>query len=161
MDHEHVRVAVRSTRPGFELVPATREGSGCWRLIRTPLYATEVAAGDVIRMIDSEKGTFEIIKRGGNISVQFYLGAHSADDVRATEKVAEEIEADLATMGGRVDGTTAGLVVFSIPCEVGFAAIEKIFQAASSHYVDSQWQYGNVYDPVTLAPLLWWQKEAP
>lgn len=158
MDHEHVRIAVSgATTPGVEHVPARRLESGYWELMRSPLYATQVAVGDVIRVLDSAAGKFEIVARGGNVSVQFYLGEHDADDVPATEDAARGIAAELATLGGHMDGMTAGLIACSIPSKVGFAAIEKLFEAATGRHPGAQWQYGNVYDSATGEPLRWWE----
>jgi hypothetical protein len=157
MNHEHVRVAVSGAeRPGAEDVPARKTTDG-WELLRSPLYATQVAAGDVIRMIDRDAGSFEIVRRGGNISVQFYLAAHDMDNIEATTEIANEIESELAALGGRMDGKTAGLIVFSIPISAGFATVEKVFELAAHRHIGAQWQYGNVYDPLTQEPLLWWQ----
>lgn len=158
MTHEHIRIAVSDTAtPGFEHVPASRVEDGCWELTRSPLYATQVAAGDVIRVLDWDAGAFEIVRRGGNVSVQFYLSAQDADDAQATVAIASEISSELAILGGRMDGMTAGLIVFSIPYRVGFAAIEKVFEDTARRHVGTQWQYGNVYDPVTEDLLRWWE----
>lgn len=158
MDHEHVRIAVSdATTPGVEHVPARRLESGCWELIRSPLYAMQVAAGDVIRVLDSAAGSFEIVTRGGNVSVQFYLGEHEADDIQATKDIARGMAADLAVLGGHVDGMTAGLIACSIPSEAGFAAIEELFEAVTHRHPGAQWQYGNVYDSATGEPLRWWE----
>lgn len=159
MDHEHVKIAVSDAiRPGVEHVPARKLADGTWELIRSPLYAMQVAAGDLVRVLDSDAGTFEILRRGGNVSVQFYLGPHQADDIQATKDAARAIELNLAILGGRLDGMTAGLVAFTIPVKAGFSAIENIFEEAAGRYVDAQWQYGNIYDPVTQEPLRWWEK---
>lgn len=158
MNHEHVKIAVTdSIKSGVEYVPANRMHEECWELIRSPLYATQVAAGDVIRVLDCETGSFEVVHRGGNVSVQFYLRPNDADNFDATTAVAKEIESELRVLDGRMDGMTAGLIVFSIPCKVGFAAIEKVFEDVAHRHIGAKWQYGNVYDPVTEEPLLWWE----
>ena len=47
LDHEHIRVAVTDAdRPGAENVPARRIRNNQWLLLRSPLYAMGVAAGD-------------------------------------------------------------------------------------------------------------------
>jgi hypothetical protein len=158
MKHEHVRIAVTdTTTPGVEHVPARKLQDGEWELIRSPLYATQVAAGDVIRILDSETGTFEIVARGGNVSVHFYLCEHDADDAEATARIAKDIAPDIAELRGRMDGQTAGLIVYSIPSGAGFQAIEKVFEAAVRRHLGAQWQYCNVYDPRTGEPLRWWE----
>lgn len=158
MPHEHVRIVVTDAlMSGSENVPAKRRENGFWELERSPLYAMHVAAGDVIRVIDSDLGTFEIVRRGGNVSVYFYLGSDDADNLEITSSIAHAIEAKLVPLNGRMDGITAGLIVFSVSCKVGFAAIERVFEEAVRIHPGAQWQYGNVYDPITDAPLLWWK----
>lgn len=160
MKHEHVRITVSdATTPGVEHVPARQLRNGDWELLRSPLYATQVAAGDVVRILDSETGTFEIVTRGGNVCVQFYLHDRDADDAQATEKVARDITRDIASVGGRLDGQTPGLIAFSIPVRVGFPTIEQIFAAAVRRSPGAQWQYTNVYDPKTGVPLAWWETQ--
>lgn len=158
MAHEHIRIVVSdAATPGAESVPAERTDDGFWRLLHSPLYATEVAAGDVVNILDPEAGRFEIVRRGGKISVQFYLAEHEANDCKATAAVAEEVESELATVGGQVDGRTHGLIAFSIPVAAGFTFIENLFERTVRRHPGAEWQYGNVYDPVTGEPLRWWE----
>src|SRR5262249_50230166 len=98
-----------------------------------------------------------IVSRGGNVSVQFYLCEQDADDAQATAKAAMEIAPYIASLGGRMDGQTAGLIVYSIPSDVGFQAIEKVLEAAVRRHPGAQWQYCNVYDSETGEPLRWWE----
>lgn len=157
MTNEYVRIAVKdAARPGFENVPAVQVGSAEWRLLRSPLYAMEVAAADVIRVTNEKTGDFEIVSRGGNVCVQFYLNASDADDGAKTTIVAGEILVDVEAVGGTLDAKTPGLIAFTIPAEVGFPAIEGIFAAAALRSPGSEWQYSNVYDPVSGLPLGWW-----
>lgn len=158
MSHQHVRIAVTDAKKrGFENVPATLRDDGSWVLMRSPLYATQVAAGDVVRQVNPDDGSFEILLRGGNVSVQFYLADQDADDAQRTKEVAQEILSNLATLNGRLDGATPGLCVFTIPVSVGFSSIEKVFEAAELRFPGSQWQFGNVHDPDSGEPLNWWR----
>jgi hypothetical protein len=158
MTHEHVRIAVTDvTRPGVEQVPARRISGSEWQLLRSPLYATEVAAGDVIRVTNPDTGAFEIVVRGGNVCVQFYLRESDVDDAEETMRVARAIARDVETLGGSMDGHTPGLIAFTIPVDVGFPAIEKVFAAAVERQPGAEWQYSNVYDPATGDPLGWWE----
>ncbi len=140
---------------GVEEVPAESVGEMTWRLTRSPLYATECAAGDVIRLLN-QTGEFEIVRRGGNVCVQLYLGPAASDDIRATALVAKTLLRDLAPVGGRMDAQTAGLVSFTVPVTAGFPAIEKVLRAATTRSPGAQWQYANVYHPTTGEPLRWW-----
>lgn len=156
--HNHVKVAVEgSTTRGVESVPAQSQGDGYWLLLRSPLYALQLAAGDTIRITNHEAGTFEVVARGGNVAIQFYLSSDESDDAQATANVALKITPKVVSLGGRMDGQTAGLIVYTIPITVGFSAIERIFEAAAAEFSGSQWQYSNVYDVETGEPLRWWE----
>ncbi|MCX5747480.1 MAG: DUF4265 domain-containing protein [Proteobacteria bacterium] len=143
--------------PGAEAVPARRLNNDEWELLRSPLYATNVASGDIIRIIDAELGSFEVTKRGGNVCVQFYLGVADADDVGATARLAAIIESRISPLGGRIDGTTPGLISATIGVGAGFPVIDEIFNEAAKQSPDSQWQFANVYDPQSGEPLGWWE----
>lgn len=156
MAHDHINIAVLDAKtPGVERVPARRLANGDWELLRCPLYALHVAAGDVIRILDVKTGLFEIVTRGANVVVQLYLGERDADDAQATAKAAADIEQVIASFGGRMDGQTAGLIVFCVPIKAGLAAIEEVFEDAIRRFDGAQWQYGNVYhrDDLPLAAL--------
>jgi hypothetical protein len=158
MTHEHVRIAVTdATRPGVEQVPARRIRDDEWQLLRSPLYATKVAAGDVIRVTNQDTGEFEIVARGGNVCVQFYMGASDVDDAEATMRAAKTIARDIEPLGGSMDAQTPGLIAFTLPVDVGFPAIESVFAAAAERHSGAEWQYSNVYDPATGDPLGWWE----
>ena len=158
MEHDHVRIAVTdTTRPGVEQVPARRIRGDEWQLVRSPLYATEVAAGDVIRVTNHDTGEFEIVVRGGNVCVQFYMGESDFDDAEATMKAAKAIARDIEPLGGSMDAQTPGLIAFTVPVDVGFPAIERVFAAAAARHPGAEWQYSNVYDPATGDPLEWWK----
>lgn len=155
---EHVRILVADAKsPGTEAVPARHLGEHQWKLRRSPLYATEVAAGDVIRIFNEETGEFEIIARGGNVCVQFYMADAEADDADATQSEVAAISAEIEPLGGRVDASTPGLIAFTVSVQVGFAAIERVSAAAMARRPGAQWQYSNVYHPTTGEPLGWWE----
>jgi hypothetical protein len=153
--HDHVKVAVKgASTKGVELVPAQHLGDEKWLLLRSPLYAVELAAGDTIRA--NEAGAFEIISRGGNVAVHFYLPESDLDDAQATNAAADDLSPRVAALKGRLDGKTSGLMVFTIPIEATFQAVEDLFAAAVSERPGAQWQFANVYDLVTGEPLRWW-----
>ncbi len=156
--HDHVQVAVEGAlSKGAEWVPAEYVEDGKWRLLRSPLYAMQLAAGDTIKVSPNETGSFEIISRGGNVAVHFYLPNSQLDDPEATSAAAGELASKVAKLKGRLDGKTLGLMVFTIPLETTFGAIEEIFDAAVNDRPGAQWQFVNVYDPTTGEPLGWWE----
>lgn len=158
MPHNHVRIAVDSSATrGVELVPAQSSGAQTWMLLRSPLYALQLAAGDTIRITDSGTGAFEILSRGRNVAVHFYLHEDNFDNLRATEDLAGKITPKIAKLGGRLDGQTSGLMVFTVPVDAGFSAIEAVFAKAVAESPGAQWEYTNVYDASTGEPLRWWE----
>ncbi len=158
MYHKHVRIIVLDADPpGAEDVPARRRDDGVWELLKSPLYATEVAAGDLVKVVQAEHGTFELVRRGGNVCIQFYLAADQASSAKSTRRVVGFLERELKPVGGRVDGQTLGLVSCTVPVSAGFRAIENIFARAVEAFPDAQWQYGNVYDPSSGEPIGWWE----
>lgn len=158
MTHEHIGIIVRDApRPGVEKVPARRVGDCEWELLCSPLYATEAAAGDTIRIIDPQTGEFAITKRGGNVCVHFYLSEREIDDERATSSIASRLSSEVKAIGGRVDAQTPGLISLTIPVAAGFPAIEKVLKQAVGRHPGAQWEYSNVYDPATGDPLRWWE----
>ena len=156
--HHHVGVAVDgATAGGVELVPAQPQTDGNWLLLRSPLYALQLAAGDTIRVADNEAGAFEVIARGGNVAVHFFLAESESDDLQATANAVDRLAPEIARLGGHLDGQTAGLIVYTIPVKAGFSAIENVFASAVPELPGAQWQYANVYDVTTGEPLRWWE----
>lgn len=155
--YDHVAVALEgvATR-GVEMVPAKFLSDGSWLMLRSPLYAMQLAAGDTIRVANSDVGSFDSVTRGGNVAVQFYLSENESNDPEATVQVANRVMPEVVRLGGRLDGQTAGLIVFTIPVGAGFSAIEDVFAAAVCEFPGSQWQYANVY-AATGEPLRWWE----
>jgi hypothetical protein len=160
MPHNHVKIEVKgSATSGVELVPAQSLGDSNWLLLRSPLYALQLAAGDTIRITDHETGKFEIAARSGNVAIQFYLAEDESDDAHATANVVKKVTPEVVALGGRLDGQTAGLIVYTIPISVGFSAIEMIFEKAINEFYGAQWQYTNIYDVSTGEPLNWWESK--
>jgi hypothetical protein len=157
MDHQHVRIQINDAQtPGHEHVPARPLGGSRWQLLRSPLYATGVAARDVVMVTDPTSGAFEIVERGGNVCVQLYLGPRNADDAHATASLADSIKSEIEPWGGVVDGMTPGLISCTVPMAVGFPNIERVFARITGQSEGAQWQFANVYDTTTGEPLGWW-----
>lgn len=155
---DHVRLAVADAVPrGTEEIPARRISEKVWEITRSPLYATELAAGDVVRVVDDATGEFEIVSRGGNVCVQFYLAASEADDAVATKREVAALREQLQPLGGRIDGYTPGLIALTLSAGIGFSVIEELLSIAVARRKGAQWQYSNVYDPTTGEPLGWWE----
>jgi hypothetical protein len=145
---------VASTNPDgtrfYESVLVERIGPGRYRVLASPGLLEGFAAGDEIELAPEQSSGHRVTKRGGNVCVQFFWG----DDA---SRPWEELERQVATLGGRLDGQTPGLLVFTIPIAAGFPAIESVFYEAEKRYPGCRWVYGNVYDPADgVTPLEWW-----
>ena len=157
--HDHVKIRVADAEPGgSELVPARRIRNLEWELLRSPLYATGLASGDIVRTTTRDDGSFLVQRRGGNVCVQFYMSSDDADDLEATRRVAGEVLEWVAPMGGRIDGICPGLFTCTIPVVAGLTAIEAAFVAVAGNNLGSQWQFANVFDFHTGQPLNWWHR---
>lgn len=136
--------------PVREELPAQAVGDGTYELLASPGVASNVAKGDVIRVLDAN-GSIEIIRRGGNVCVQTYFSSYLENNDR------QEIEANFLTeLTGSVDGDSDGNMCFSIPVSVGFSKIEDFFNNLANKYFQVSWSYGNVYGDDGVTPLNWW-----
>lgn len=137
--------------PFYESILVDVLGENHYRVVASPGLAEGIAAGDEIELAPEERLGYRHLKRGGNISIQFFW--HDGDIKQALR----EMEPKAKALGGRIDGETPGLLVFTIPVRASFPAIEKIFYDAEKRYPGSHWMYGNVYDPADgKTPLNWW-----
>ena len=140
--------------PFYESVLVEPRGAGRYLVLASPGLLEGFAAGDEIELAPAESSGYRIIKRGGNVCVQFFLGPDPS-------RPAGELEPQIIALGGRMDGQTPGLLVFTIPVSAGFPAIERVFYDAEKRYSGCGWMYGNVYDPADgVTPLNWWSQGA-
>jgi Domain of unknown function (DUF4265) len=134
--------------PFYESVLVELIGPRRYLVLASPGLLEGFAAGDENELAPEQGSGYRITKRGGNVCVQFFW---SADESRPW------LEPQVAALGGRLDGETPGLLVFTIPVTAGFPAIESIFYQAEKRYPGCRWMYGNVYDPADgVTQLNWW-----
>jgi len=139
--------------PFYESILVDVLGENRYRVAASPGLAEGMAAGDEIELAPDEPLGYRILKRGGNVSIQFFW--HDGD----IKQCLRELEPKAKAIGGRVDGETPGLLTFTRPVAAGFPAIENIFKDSKTRYPGSSWMYGNVYDPADgKTPLNWWVK---
>jgi hypothetical protein len=124
-----------------------------YRVVVSPGLVEGIAAGDIIRLLDRVSGRFEVIRRGGNLSVKFAFDAASAEAASTVDVVTRELEA----CGGRLDGRIRSAAVWTVPVQAGFATIERVMASAVARVERSGWWYGNVYDEQDV-PLGWWDQ---
>jgi len=117
-------------------------------VLATPGFVEDIAAGDVIRVLDESTGRFEIVQRGGNIGLQIF----SSDPIGAA---ASWLRPRIEALGGWWDGQIERAVVFTVPVARGFDAIEKVMEELCLQFPKTEWQYSNV-DDQNGQPLNWW-----
>lgn len=120
-------------------------GEGRWRLIASPGLAQGIAADDVIELDDARRA--RPVSRGGNLAIHVFAPAEQGDDLLA----------DMSALGGRRDGRTPSLTVYTVPVAAGFPAVEAALASFTRSHPSAEWYYGNVYDDDGVTPLLWWE----
>lgn len=121
------------------------------RLLHSPLFARNLAAGDHVRVVNLATAEYALEKRSGNLSVRVMR----KDGIEA---VAHELVPQLEKLGGKLDMETEHALVFSIHFSIGFVPVERLLNEAREQYSGTVWYYGNVYDPSDgVTPLRWWQ----
>jgi hypothetical protein len=148
----HIGLFVEGSRTsGTQAVPVEALGNDRFRVLCSPGLVEGIAAEDVIRITDERTGRFEVVERGGNVSIKV-MGPSSV------EKLREQLERELAPLGGWCDGGVEIAAVFTVPVRAGFPAIESVLKAVAASCPGFVWYFGNVYseeDGVT--PLEWWK----
>ncbi len=120
------------------------------RLLRSPLLARNLAAGDKLKVINPSSAEYALLRRSGNLSIRVFR-LHQLD------LLAEKLTAKIEKLGGSLDNQTDRALVYSIHFSIGFQAIEELLGLVCKDYPDTVWYYGNVYDPEDgTTPLEWW-----
>ncbi|ACE86278.1 hypothetical protein CJA_0192 [Cellvibrio japonicus Ueda107] len=118
--------------------------------MQSPAFAKGLASGDRVRMLP-ETREFELVKRSGNLSIRVF----SRTDI---EHLSDRITPELEKLGGELERETPRMLGYAIHVSCGFEAIEAILNRHVGQDGQSQWMYGNVYDPQDgTTPLNWWQ----
>ena len=133
----------------FEDVPAKAVGDSCYQLLQSPAFARGCAKDDVIRLLAA--GRFEVEQHNGNLCVRV-LARENIDVLK------QRLSAPLKALDAQLDLENQRTLVYSIPVQSGFTAVEKAFNEALQGYDDNAiWLYANVYDPMDgETPLNWW-----
>ncbi|HEY7884349.1 MAG TPA: DUF4265 domain-containing protein [Cellvibrionaceae bacterium] len=135
-------------QPIIERLPVKVLPDNTVQLVRSPAFVKGLAMGDTIRA-DSERREFDIVQHSGNLCVRVFTRGDTAP-------LAEKLAGPLAKLGGEIEQESPHLLVCCIHVSCGFSAIEAVFNDAID--ADSNWLYGNVYDPADgVTPLNWWQ----
>jgi hypothetical protein len=134
-----------------EALPVRKVDGGLYELLASPGLALNMARGDIIRW-KSAQAPAEIVRRGGNICVHIYAAVLLPDSQR------KQIEQAFlrALPAGAMDGQTYRNMVFTVPVQAGFPAIERFFAGVVEQYPHVGWFYANVYGEDGVTPLNWW-----
>ena len=147
--NKHIDLHIEGTEDRTQPVEVESVSPDVYQILYSPGFVEDIAAGDVIRVTDETKGTFEVIKFGGNVSVKI------ADVESIIEKL-QSIDDFLSSVAARRDGNLEHVAVWTIPVKSGFKNIEAAIAKACSLLKEPTWWYGNVYDAQDN-PLNWWQ----
>jgi hypothetical protein len=146
--NNHINLIVEGSEGGTQPVEVDLISPNVYRILFSPGFVEDIAAGDVIRVTDKKKGGFEVIEYGGNVSVKI------SDTSRIIEKL-PDIDSILSKLNARRDGNLEHVAVWTIPVESGFKDIEASVIEACKLLEDPDWWYGNVYDAQNN-PINWW-----
>lgn len=150
---EHAQLYVEGGGGGTQAVPVRRLPNDELEIVFSPGFVEGVAAGDVIQILDAAAGTFEVRRRGGNVSVKLLREA-------GIGPVLKSLESHLGPLHARLDGQIERAAVLTIPVSTGFPSMEAVMSTLSADFPDLEWYYGNVYDPAGK-PLNWWSTQQP
>jgi len=121
------------------------------RLIKSPLFTRNYAAGDKLKVIDADLAQYELLQRSGNLCIRVFCKG----DIDA---LAQFLTPAMEKLDGSLDLETETALVYSIHVSIGFSNIENTLNKACAEHEKTVWYYGNVYDPEDgVTPLDWWK----
>ncbi len=151
----HLELYVRGAAAGVKQPVEVEDlGGGKYEILFTPGLVEEVAAGDLIELLDSASGAFRVIARWGNLAVKWGApGGHISDEAM------EEAIKLLAPFEARLDGRIATAAVWTIPPPFVLSNVAQAMNKVVELVRGSGWWYGNVYDEKG-EPWGWWVEPA-
>ena len=138
--------------PIFESLSVTvvDEKQALVSLLRSPLFARNLASGDRVKVLNSATAEYQLEERSGNLSIRVFC----KEDINP---LAESLTPALEKIDGTLDLQHERALVYSIHYSIGFPEIEDTLNDALEDYPYAVWYYGNVYDPEDGAtPIGWW-----
>lgn len=140
-----------SGQPIVEKLQVRELDDGTLQLVQSPAFAKGLASGDTLRMLPKTR-EFDLVKRSGNLSIRVF----SKGDI---QQLGDDLTPELEKLGGELERETPRMLGYCIHVSCGFEAIEAILNRYVGQDGQSQWMYGNVYDPLDgVTPLNWWQE---
>ena len=121
-----------------------------YELKKTPLLVRGLAKGDIISISQQKADKYDVVRHSGNLAIRVFRKT----DIELLEN---SLTPQVEMHDGTLDIKTDRALSYSLHVNLGFSAIETLFDNAMAAYPDSVWYYGNVYDPVDgVTPLNWW-----
>lgn len=137
-------------QPIVEKLQVRELEDGTLQLVQSPAFAKGLASGDTLRMLPQSR-EFDLVKRSGNLSIRVF----SKGDI---QHLSDDLTPELEKLGGELERETPRMLGYCIHVSCGFETIETILNRYVGLDGQSQWMYGNVYDPKDgITPLNWWQ----
>jgi len=122
------------------------------RLLKSPLLAKNLAAGDKLRVLNPARAEYELLQRSGNLCIRVFRK-------QQLQQLAEDLTPKIEKLDGVLDRQTDRALVYSIHYSIGFQTIEDLLNQVCGDYPETVWYYGNVYDPEDgTTPIGWWQE---
>src|SRR5690606_1863395 len=123
--------------PVLEQVEAwTLSCPGLYELMKTPLFLRNLAAGDVFRTVEVPPGGYRVVARGGRLAIRVFRR-------EGLDALEEELTPEVEKLGGSLDRRSDRGLAYSLHVNVGFAAVEELFDRVMGRFPDSVWYYGN------------------
>ena len=120
------------------------------RLLKSPLLTRNLAAGDIVLLVNPDAAEYELDRRSGNLCVRVFR----KDKLRELDRF---LTSAIEKLGGSLDISAERALVYSIHVSIGFKIIEELLDRTCQTYPGTVWYYGNVYDPMDgTTPLEWW-----
>ncbi|WP_016956536.1 DUF4265 domain-containing protein [Catenovulum agarivorans] len=147
----HIHLFVEGSEDQTQPVEVEQIGSNEYMILYSPGLVEGIAAGDSIKITNESSGEFEVVHRGGSVSIKLYSKHELANYM---ECIMSEFEA----LPSRFDGGVKHACVWTVDLsQTNFGNIERSMKNIMRKVPDSKWWYGNVYD-ANNKPLNWWKK---
>jgi len=138
-----------TSRELLETEPVDPDGH---RLLQSPAYVDGIARGDLIRLDPDSPRGYALLERGGYLALLLEL---ASDEAKSNARTA--LDPGVRALQGTCEGGPVRVLVYSIHASASFPALEQLFDAFCAANPGASWRFGNVYDPVSGAPLNWWK----
>jgi len=119
-----------------------------------PAFTYGLGWKDCIRLLDKERGAYEVTERGGQLVVRLYVdGSLDRPDIQQLIDAVVALGGSFEVAKNDAQASGMSLLLIALSAERGFAEIERLMKPCEA--AGYQWEYGNVYD-AEGNPLNWW-----